>query len=154
LAFLLTIRGTPQLYTGDELGIAGGDDPDNRRDSPWFLDANLASTSAVSSNATWKWTSELLKLRSEHSALQSGKIEVLYKSADTVSFLRYTANESILVSIHVGGHDVNYQIPTDGTHAAQMKNVKVLLGDNSVNVSQEALTVRLATNSISVVALN
>jgi glycosidase len=154
LAFLLTTRGTPQLYTGDELGIAGGDDPDNRRDSPWFLDASQASTPVVRSNATWKWTAELLKLRSELPALQHGSMEILYSSADTISFLRYTATEHILVSIHVGNNNIDYQIPTGETHASQMKKVKVLLGDSSVNVSQEALTVRLATNSISVVALN
>ena len=36
LAFslLATLRGIPQLYYGDEIGMAGGDDPDNRHDFP------------------------------------------------------------------------------------------------------------------------
>ncbi len=32
--FMLTARGTPLLYYGDEIGLAGGGDPDNRRDFP------------------------------------------------------------------------------------------------------------------------
>lgn len=32
--FLLTTRGIPMLYYGDEIGLAGGPDPDNRRDFP------------------------------------------------------------------------------------------------------------------------
>src|SRR5205814_8954663 len=32
--FLMTVRGTPQLYYGDEIAMQGGDDPDNRRDFP------------------------------------------------------------------------------------------------------------------------
>ena len=32
--FLLTTRGVPQLYYGDEIGLPGGGDPDNRRDMP------------------------------------------------------------------------------------------------------------------------
>ena len=36
LAFslLTTLRGIPQLYYGDEIGMTGGDDPDNRHDFP------------------------------------------------------------------------------------------------------------------------
>ena len=32
--FLLTARGTPLVYYGDEIGLRGGGDPDNRRDFP------------------------------------------------------------------------------------------------------------------------
>ncbi len=32
--FLFTTRGTPLLYYGDEIAMAGGGDPDNRRDFP------------------------------------------------------------------------------------------------------------------------
>jgi len=31
-AILLTMRGMPQVYSGDEIAMLGGDDPDNRRD--------------------------------------------------------------------------------------------------------------------------
>src|SRR5437660_10562914 len=31
---IMTMRGTPQLYYGDEIAMQGGDDPDNRRDFP------------------------------------------------------------------------------------------------------------------------
>src|SRR5271170_7922828 len=36
LAFglVLTLRGIPELYYGDEIAMSGGDDPDNRRDFP------------------------------------------------------------------------------------------------------------------------
>ena len=33
-SLLLTMRGVPQLYAGDEIAMPGGDDPDNRRDFP------------------------------------------------------------------------------------------------------------------------
>ena len=31
---IMTTRGTPQIYYGDEIAMAGGGDPDNRRDFP------------------------------------------------------------------------------------------------------------------------
>jgi glycosidase len=33
-AYLLTTRGTPQIYAGDEISMRGGDDPGNRADFP------------------------------------------------------------------------------------------------------------------------
>ena len=34
VAFILSVRGIPQLYYGEEIGMEGKDDPDNRRDFP------------------------------------------------------------------------------------------------------------------------
>src|SRR5439155_14236 len=44
----LTLRGIPEVYYGDEIGIQGGGDPDNRRDFPggWIGDKNDAFTQA------------------------------------------------------------------------------------------------------------
>ena len=33
-SLLLTLRGIPQIYSGDEIAMSGGEDPDNRRDFP------------------------------------------------------------------------------------------------------------------------
>lgn len=35
MAFLATFPGSPMIYAGDELGMTGADDPDNRRPLPW-----------------------------------------------------------------------------------------------------------------------
>jgi alpha-glucosidase len=35
LAILLTLRGTPTIYYGDELGFVDGDIPEDRRQDPW-----------------------------------------------------------------------------------------------------------------------
>ncbi len=32
---LMTLPGVPMIYYGDEVGLKGGDDPDNRRPFPW-----------------------------------------------------------------------------------------------------------------------
>ena len=39
-AFVMTQPGVPLIYYGDEVGLAGGDDPDNRRVMPATLNAN------------------------------------------------------------------------------------------------------------------
>ena len=74
-AFTLTVRGTPQLYTGEELGMEGKDDPDNRRDFPggFPLDARTAfETTGRTPNEQrmYEWTRDWLQLRRAHSAQQ------------------------------------------------------------------------------------
>jgi len=51
--FLLTTRGIPMIYHGDEVGMTGGDDPDNRRDFPggWKEDAASAFEESERSKA-------------------------------------------------------------------------------------------------------
>ena len=43
---LMTSPGIPLIYYGDEIGLAGGGDPDNRRMMPWndneLMDAQIA----------------------------------------------------------------------------------------------------------------
>ncbi len=66
--FLMTARGTPMVYYGDEIGLPGGNDPDNRRDFPggWAgdpRDAFEAAGRTPAEQATWAHLQRLLRLR-------------------------------------------------------------------------------------------
>ena len=72
-AWQMTMPGAPCIYYGDEAGVTGGKDPDNRRTYPWgHEDAELL-----------QWTKQCTKLRQEHGALQTGRFIPVY-AADTV----------------------------------------------------------------------
>lgn len=79
LAFtvLLTTRGIPLVYYGDEIALAGGNDPDNRRDFPggWPGDARSAFEPAGRTAAearVWDHVRRLLQLRARHADLRRG----------------------------------------------------------------------------------
>jgi glycosidase len=83
LAFgqLATLRGMPEIYSGDELAMQGGDDPDNRRDFPGGFPGQkdngfIAAGRTNDEHAMFTWTSRLFQLRSQHSALQSGDLRM------------------------------------------------------------------------------
>ena len=83
LAFTLTIRGTPQLYYGDEIALPGNDDPDNRRDFPGGFPGDKrngfeASGRTALEQRMWTWTRDWLTLRRSHSALRRGTLVDLY----------------------------------------------------------------------------
>lgn len=84
LAFtlLLTIRGTPMIYYGDEIGLPGGGDPDNRRDFPggWAGDSRdaFAATGRNPVEASiFDHVQRLLKLRRERPELRGTASEHL-----------------------------------------------------------------------------
>jgi len=93
LGLLATIRGTPMIYSGDEIAMAGGDDPDNRHDFPGGFagDAHDAFTSGGRTPAEEQmlaWTTRLLTWRREHPVLQTGIQHNLSAGEDVLAFVR------------------------------------------------------------------
>ena len=93
LGLLATIRGTPQIYSGDEIGMTGGKDPDNRHDFPGGFpgDAHNAFTKAGRTpmeEELFAWTSGLLALRASHTELETGLEQNIYADKDVFAFVR------------------------------------------------------------------
>ena len=89
LGLLATLRGMPQLYSGDEIGMEGGKDPDNRRDFPGGFpgDAHSAFTRhgrTATEQSIFAWTSGMLALRASHPALETGLEQDLFADDDVL----------------------------------------------------------------------
>ena len=67
LIFQMTYVGTPTIYYGDEYGIQGGADPDNRRTFDW----TVGTSSAVA------LTHKLIAIRNAYPALRTGSFMTL-----------------------------------------------------------------------------
>jgi glycosidase len=96
-AMLLTMRGMPEIYAGDEIAMTGGDDPENRHDFPGGF--GMATGSAQENGfaaagrtpaeqGMYDWVRQLLLLRSSYAELNAGEEQVLYADADTLLFVR------------------------------------------------------------------
>ena len=66
LTLLLTYRGTPCLYYGDEIGMEGGEDPDCRRPMIWDPDEQ--------DRGLRDFVRELIRLRTDERALRRGRL--------------------------------------------------------------------------------
>ncbi|HEY7566639.1 MAG TPA: alpha-amylase family glycosyl hydrolase [Gemmatimonadaceae bacterium] len=91
--FLLTARGIPLIYYGDEIALPGGNDPDNRRDFPggWPNDARNAFTTSgrnASEQSVWTHVQKLLQLRAERSELRGAATEHLEVGDQTYVYRR------------------------------------------------------------------
>lgn len=92
-AFMLTIPGVPVIYQGDEFGVPGGNDPDNRRMM------NFKAQGAKEQMVADRF-SEIAKLRRSSMPLMYGDYVPLYSSADVLVFARVYMGEVVLVAIN------------------------------------------------------
>ena len=110
-AFLLSMRGMPQLYYGDEIGMAGGGDPGNRHDFPGGFpgdreDAFRASGRTPSQQAIWNRLHALLRLRRRHPALQNGSLREILVRPHQYAYIRRLGNDAVLAAFNTASHQV------------------------------------------------
>ncbi len=105
--FLLTTRGTPLIYYGDEIAMRGGGDPDNRRDFPGGFagdprDAFTAAGRTPEQDTVFRHVQRLLRLRRELEPLRRGDLQIAHASRDTFACVRRSGERPVLVVIHNG----------------------------------------------------
>ncbi len=87
IAFQMLFPGSPALFYGDEVGIAGENDPDCRRTMPW----------EQPDNDLLQWTREMISLRRHNTAVRLGEYHILQTSIpDVVAFERSYNGERII----------------------------------------------------------
>ena len=160
LAFGLTItmRGIPELYYGDEIGMAGGGDPDNRRDFPggWVEDEKNAFTKAgrtPEQEEIFEYVQGLLQLRGEHDALREGRLWHLASDDTSYVFLRESEDEKLLVAFHDGLNAKTLNLSLQGTPADAAAGISTLFGNAQADLAGQQLKLVLPPQSLSVFAL-
>ncbi|HEY3440847.1 MAG TPA: alpha-amylase family glycosyl hydrolase [Paludibaculum sp.] len=114
--FLLTTRGIPMIYYGDEIAMPGGNDPDNRRDFPggWKEDARNAFTSAgrtADENALFDQVKKLIALRKGSAALRRGATKNLMVGEQQWVYARTSGGETVLVVLNNAGAEAEVVAP-------------------------------------------
>ena len=101
--FLMTVRGTPQFYYGDEIAMQGGDDPDNRRDFPGGFpgDAGDAFTNRnAQQNSAFQNQKLLSQLRIQIEPLRHGSLVELFAKEHQYAFARTSRGEFAIVAFN------------------------------------------------------
>jgi glycosidase len=118
--FLLTARGIPMIYYGDEVGMKGGNDPDNRRDFPggWKEDSRSAFQASGRTPDEQKLFDHLRRLthiRADLEPLRRGRMIDLLAEDRAYAFARTTDKSSVLVVFNNSPDAVALQIPLAGS---------------------------------------
>lgn len=109
LALISTVRGTPQIYYGSEIGMRGdkntGGDADIRRDFPggWKSDkqnAFLPSAQTPEQKEFFQFTQKLLNWRKGKDVIHNGKTKNFVPQDGIFVYFRYNEKESVMVVIN------------------------------------------------------
>ena len=97
----MTWPGAPTVYYGDEAGVCGWTDPDNRRTYPWgHEDPDLLY-----------FHRELIRLHRSYDALKTGSLKFLLGQGGVISYGRFNEDERFVVVINNNDHEVNVDLP-------------------------------------------
>ena len=112
---LATLRGIPQLYAGDEIGMEGGDDPDNRRDFPGGFPGDAMNAFAESGRTAaqkdiFNFARAALRLRKAHAALRDGALLHVAATDNVYVFVRRSGDDVLLVTMNASSQPETVEI--------------------------------------------
>jgi cyclomaltodextrinase / maltogenic alpha-amylase / neopullulanase len=134
MAYMNTVPGLPVIYYGDEFGMTGAGDPDNRR--MMRFDDELDSYEAEN----LKDVSRIINLRAHHTSLRYGDYHVLYNDKNVYVYMRSDLNERIIVALNKDKSQQTVQLTLPPVYNLQscedlLSNKKYEVKENSVSLT-------------------
>jgi glycosidase len=134
-AFLLTYRGVPLIYYGDEIGLAGSQDPDNRRMMIWDHNANHAELLSR--------VQTLGQARRAIPALRRGGRRELWKNEDLYVYIRDLApGDAAIVALNKGATRTE-AVTVPASYGLEGRTLTSFNSSRSVTVTNNTITVTL-----------
>lgn len=97
----MTWPGAPTIYYGDEAGLCGWTDPDNRRAYPWgHEDRELI-----------QYHKELIRIHKDYQVFRTGSIMFLHGEYQVISYGRFDDRDKVIVVINSSNETKNIDIP-------------------------------------------
>lgn len=135
-AYLLSIPGIPVIYYGDEIGLSGAADPDNRRPMKFGEELNADQKHMLQE------VKKIIHLRRDHSALLYGDFLTLHADEKIYAYLRSDAHERILIVLNKSHEPVQLHLKIPSFYSVKKA---VNLRDNTIiDLEEDRLSLEIA----------
>ncbi len=133
--YLLTVPGVPIIYYGDEFGMTGANDPDNRRMMRFGDQLTEPEKEQLKRN------SKLIQLRKKYSALRRGDYLNLYAGDNVMIYSRGNAFQRLIIALNKNDQSetINLTIPD----WMAVKTLASLINDKEIPIKNQTATFTL-----------
>ncbi|MBO5292451.1 MAG: glycoside hydrolase family 13 protein [Lachnospiraceae bacterium] len=96
----MTWVGAPTIYYGDEAGVCGFTDPDNRRTYPWGKE----------DHELIDFHKQMIRIRKENPEIRNGSLKELISEYQLIGYGRFTREEQAVILVHNGDHEITKEV--------------------------------------------
>lgn len=108
----MTWPGAPTVYYGDEAGVCGFTDPDNRRTYPWGKE----------DQQMLDFHRSMIKLHKEYEVIRKGSLNFLWNDYQGISYGRFSDNEQIIVILNNLAEDREIEVEVWQTGISRLED--------------------------------
>lgn len=142
VVFQMTWPGAPTIYYGDEVGLCGWTDPDNRRGYPWGReDKELLN-----------FHKDMIKIHKRLDALMKGSVVFLNGEYKVISYGRFTDCQSVVVIMNndYEPRELNIHVRRLGVPDGAAMRTEILTTEEGYNLTPKEYLVKNNSITISV----
>lgn len=138
----MTWVGAPTLYYGDEAGVCGWTDPDNRRSYPWGRE----------DNELIRFHKEMIRIHRDYQVFKTGSMLYLHGENGLIVYGRFQGEEKAVIAVQTGGTQREIQVDVWRLGLKDGEKIASMMTTDQQGFSMEArvLTVKDGKVSISV----
>lgn len=138
----MTWVGAPTLYYGDEAGVCGWTDPDNRRSYPWGRE----------DNELIRFHKEMIRIHRDYQVFKTGSMLYLHSENGLIVYGRFQGEEKAVIAVQTGGTQREIQVDVWRLGLKDGEKIASMMATDQQGFSLEArvLTVKDGKVSISV----
>ncbi|MDP3830961.1 MAG: alpha-glucosidase C-terminal domain-containing protein, partial [Ignavibacteriaceae bacterium] len=138
LAFILSIPGIPVVYYGDEIGMTGASDPDNRRMMRFGSELSKWETETLND------VKIIVNTRKNISSLRHGDFKTLQADENLYVYIRSDLNDRVIVALNKSSLPQNIKISLPSFYSVEsaediISKDKVEVKNNELNLTIPAI---------------
>ena len=136
----MTWVGAPTLYYGDEAGVCGWTDPDNRRSYPWGRE----------DNELIRFHKEMIRIHRDYQVFKTGSMLYLHSENGLIVYGRFQGEEKAVIVVQTGGTQREIQVDVWRLGLKDGEKIASMVATDQQGFSMEARVLTVKDGKVSI----